>query len=167
MKYASRVQAGLINALIINFAVFGHAIIVKRPRGYKTFSMLNSAEHEIFHAHVKMPTIVGILTYISTIKTTSERLKARNFFISRYFSFYEQLKFRAQLVEQEKRFITSGSGLKIRGRNEKLLVLRCYHSQSMELDESMEHGHTRLMHTQVRVTHCLLVPSAHIFCKQF
>ena len=46
---------------------------------------------------VKMPTIVGILTFISMINTTSERLKARNFFICRYFSVYEQLKFRAQL----------------------------------------------------------------------
>ena len=43
-----------------------------------------------------MLTIVGILTFISMINTT-ERLKAGNFFISRYFSFYEQLKFRAQL----------------------------------------------------------------------
>ena len=47
--------------------------------------------------NVEMPTIVGILTFISMIITTSERLKARNFFICRYFSFYEQLKFRAQL----------------------------------------------------------------------
>ena len=47
--------------------------------------------------NVKMPTIVGILTFISMINTTSKRLKARNFFICRYFSFYEQLKIRAQL----------------------------------------------------------------------
>ena len=47
--------------------------------------------------NVKMPTIVGILTFINMINTTSERLKSRNFFICRYFSFYEQLKFRAQL----------------------------------------------------------------------
>ena len=47
--------------------------------------------------NVKMPTIVGILTFISMINTTSERLKARNFFISRYYSFYEQLKFCAEL----------------------------------------------------------------------
>ena len=47
--------------------------------------------------NVKMQTIVGILTFISTINTTCERLKARNFFICPYFSFYEQLKFRAQL----------------------------------------------------------------------
>ena len=47
--------------------------------------------------NVKMPTIVGILTFISMINTTTERPKASNFFICRYFSFYEQLKFRAQL----------------------------------------------------------------------
>ena len=47
--------------------------------------------------NVKMPTIVGILTFISRINTISERLKARNFFICRYLSLYEQLKFRAQL----------------------------------------------------------------------
>ena len=35
----------------------------------------------------KMPTIVGILTFNSMINTTSERPKARHFFICRYFSF--------------------------------------------------------------------------------
>ena len=64
----------------------------------------------ILPINVKMPTIVGILTFISTINTTSERLKARNFFISWYFSFYEQLKLRAQLSEHEKSFITLGPG---------------------------------------------------------
>ena len=44
--------------------------------------------------NVKMPTIVCILTFISMVNTTSVRLKARNFFICQYFSFYEQLKFR-------------------------------------------------------------------------
>ena len=44
--------------------------------------------------HVKMPTIVGILTFISMING----LKARNFFICLYLSFNEQLKlFGAQL----------------------------------------------------------------------
>ena len=47
--------------------------------------------------NVKMPSLVGILTFISTINTTFVRLKARNLVICRYFSFYEQLKFRAQL----------------------------------------------------------------------
>ena len=44
-----------------------------------------------------VPTIVGFLIFISMINTTSERLKARNFFICRHFSFYEQLKVCAQL----------------------------------------------------------------------
>ena len=39
--------------------------------------------------NVKMPTIVGILTFISMINTRSERLKTINFFIWWYFSFYE------------------------------------------------------------------------------
>ena len=47
--------------------------------------------------NIKMPTIVGILTFISMINKTAERLKARNFFLCWYFSFYEQLKFHAQL----------------------------------------------------------------------
>ena len=46
--------------------------------------------------NVKMPTIVGILTFISIINTTSERLKSRNFFICWYFRVYKQLKFHAQ-----------------------------------------------------------------------
>ena len=48
--------------------------------------------------NVKMPIIVGILTFISMINTTSKIRKARNFFIFRYFSFYEQLNFCAQLT---------------------------------------------------------------------
>ena len=47
--------------------------------------------------NVNMPTIGGILTFISMINTTSERLKVIHFLICRYFSFYEQLKFRVQL----------------------------------------------------------------------
>ena len=62
------------------------------PRGYPQLST-----KFILLMNVKMPTIVGILTFISMINTTSERLKARNFFICQYFSFYEQLKFLAQL----------------------------------------------------------------------
>ena len=47
--------------------------------------------------------IVGILTFISMINTTSERLtRARNLFICGYFSFYGQLKFHAQLRMKKK-----------------------------------------------------------------
>ena len=42
--------------------------------------MLHSTERKIYPAHkFKMPTIVGILTFISMINTTYERLKAGNF----------------------------------------------------------------------------------------
>ena len=47
--------------------------------------------------NVKMSAIAGILTFISLINTTFESLKARNSFTFRYFSFFEQLKFCAQL----------------------------------------------------------------------
>ena len=68
------------------------------PEVIKLFSYSTQLSTKfIQHIHVKMPTIVDIFTFISMINTTSERLKARNLFICRYFSFYEQLKFRAQL----------------------------------------------------------------------
>ena len=39
--------------------------------------------------------IVGILTFVSIINTTSERLKAREGFVFKQFRFYEQLKIHA------------------------------------------------------------------------
>ena len=54
-----------------------------QPRGYKTLFLLNSTKHKLFHAHVKMPKIVGILTFISMINKTSESLKQeRSLFFS-------------------------------------------------------------------------------------
>ena len=47
--------------------------------------------------NVTMPTTVGIVTFISMIDTTLISLKAREVFIFQHFSFYEQLKFHAQL----------------------------------------------------------------------
>ena len=47
----------------------------------------------ILLVNVKMPTIVGILTFISMINTTPEILHLS----ASKFSFYEQLEFRAQL----------------------------------------------------------------------
>ena len=60
--------------------------------------MLNSTEHKfIMLINAKMPTIVGILTFISMINETSQSLKARKEFIFLLFGFYQQLKFHAQL----------------------------------------------------------------------
>ena len=69
------------------------------PKVIKLFPCSNQLSTKvILLINVKMQTLVGILTFISImINTTSERFKASNFFICRYFSFYEQLKFRAQL----------------------------------------------------------------------
>ena len=63
------------------------------------FFMLSSTEHKIYPAYIyiQMPTIVGILTFISMINTTSESLKVRKVFIFQHVRFYEQLKFHTQL----------------------------------------------------------------------
>ena len=86
--------------------------IVKTPgleiiKLYSCSIQLNSKF--ILLVNVKIPTIVGILTFISMINTTSERLKARNFFISQHFSFYEH----SVELSMKKSFKTSGqsSGL--------------------------------------------------------
>ena len=47
--------------------------------------------------NVKMPTIVGILTFISMINTTYESLKGRKILTFKHFNCYEHLKFFAQL----------------------------------------------------------------------
>ena len=68
------------------------------PEVVKLFSCSTQLSTKfILLINFKMPTTVGILTFISMINTISERLKARDVFICRYFSFYEQLKFLAQL----------------------------------------------------------------------
>ena len=83
---------GIILYIMVSYYNPGPVII-------KLFSnSTQSSTKFILLINVKMPTIVGILTFIDMINTTSERLKARNFLICRYFSVYEQLKFRAQLI---------------------------------------------------------------------
>ena len=68
------------------------------PEVIKLFSYSTQLSKKfILLINVKMPTVVGILTFISMINTSSEGLKARNFFICWYFSCNEQLKFLAQL----------------------------------------------------------------------
>ena len=67
--------------------------------------MLNSTEHEIFLLiNVKMPTVVGILTFMSgknSILGFNEPKKSR---ISWYFYTFEHLKFDAQLSWAWKKF---------------------------------------------------------------
>ena len=47
--------------------------------------------------NVKMPAIVGILTFISRINIASESFKARKIFNFQHFTFHKQLKFHAKL----------------------------------------------------------------------
>ena len=69
----------------------GQTINYTRSQGYKKKIMLNSTI--IMLINVKMPTNIGILTFISRINTISESLKARKVFIFQHFGFYELLKF--------------------------------------------------------------------------
>ena len=65
--------------------------------GYKTFSTLTHLNMEFsLLINVKMPTIVGILTFISRTNT-SLIFRARKIFIIQHLIFYEQLTFYAQL----------------------------------------------------------------------
>ena len=59
----------------------------------------------------KMPTIVGILTFISMINATFESFKGRKSlrFIFQHFSFYKQLKFNAQLSWAWRKFYNLGA----------------------------------------------------------
>ena len=69
------------------------------PEVIKLFSYSTQLSTKfIMLINVKMPTIVGTLTFISMINTTPQSLKARNVFICRYVSVYEWLKYRARLI---------------------------------------------------------------------
>ena len=68
------------------------------PEVIKLFSYSTQLSTKfILLINVKLPTSIGILTFISMVNTRSERLKARYFFICQYFSFNEQLNFSTQL----------------------------------------------------------------------
>ena len=54
------------NSTSASFKAISELNNLSRPPGYKTFFMLNSIEHEFFSLliNVKMPTILGILTFM-------------------------------------------------------------------------------------------------------
>ena len=79
-------------------SILAHKFCQLGPEVIKLFSCSTQMSTKfILLLDVKMPTIVGILIFISMIDTTYERLKAKSFITFRKFSFYEQLKLRAQL----------------------------------------------------------------------
>ena len=68
------------------------------PEVIKLFSCSTQlSTNFIMLINVKMPTIVGILTFNSMTNKTFESLKARKVFNFLGSNFYEQLKFHAQL----------------------------------------------------------------------
>ena len=109
LAYPARLSVGIL----VSVAIYMHPLLVRAenvlasmqsrvglpgPNVIKLFSCSTELSTKfILLINVKMPTIYGILTFISMINTTDRRLKARNFFICRHFSFYEQLQFRAPL----------------------------------------------------------------------
>ena len=75
--------------------LFRTKVQITWPRGYKTFFLLNSTEHEIFlPINVKMPTIVGILTFISWKNSILGLFEPKKPNIYTY----EHLKFHSQLI---------------------------------------------------------------------
>ena len=96
------------------------------PKVIKLFHTQLSTKF-ILLINVKMSTFVSILTFVSMINTTSERLKSKNLLYLSVFKLYEQLKFVASCVEHGKSFITSGpvgtdSNI---GHDEKLICCTC------------------------------------------
>ena len=71
-----RVKCSFVEVyLLINWRKSG-------PKVIKLFSFSTQlSKIIILHIHVKMPTIVGVLTFISMIKTTSESLRVIEVFI--------------------------------------------------------------------------------------
>ena len=77
---------------------------IRNLSGLKVVKQFSCSTHLsmkfILPINVKMPTIVGILSFISRINTTSDGSKTRNIYISQIFSFYEELKFYAHFTLQ-------------------------------------------------------------------
>ena len=101
--------------------------VYTRPRGYKTFFMLNSTEHEISLGHknkntknLKVFSCSAQLSLLSWVEH-ERSLKILSVFCQ-YFKIYNQIKFHAQLSWAGKKsfkfllfyFLTSGPGVKIR-----------------------------------------------------
>ena len=87
---------------------FGHSIIwnfaesriwnIPGPEVIQLFSCATQLSlNFILLTSVQIPTIVGILTFVSRKDTASESFRARKIIIFHHFSFYEQLKVHAQL----------------------------------------------------------------------
>ena len=91
--YQQKIKLLQQEKLRINKSNMGSSVLDQAMELIKLFSCSTQLSTKfILLINVKMPTMVGILTFISMINTTSERLKGRYFFICP-----GELKFQAQL----------------------------------------------------------------------
>ena len=79
------------------------------PEVIKLFSCSPSMEFFLL-INIKMPTIVGILTFMSRKNSILGLYEPEKCCVSRYFYTYEYLNFMLNWLEHEKSFITSGPG---------------------------------------------------------
>ena len=79
--------------------------------GPKVIKLLCST-HETYAHNCEMPTLVGILTFMSMTNTAYESLKAEVYF-SAFLAFMSSDYFILRWVEHEKSFVTSAPGLNI------------------------------------------------------
>ena len=93
-----------------NQNVFPNTLTPPGPEVIKLFSYSTHLSTKfILLINVKMPTVVGILTFISRINTISEGFKAIKIVIYHHFTFYEHLKFYAQLSRAQKKVYNLGA----------------------------------------------------------
>ena len=71
------------------------------PRGYKTLFILNSTEHEVYHAHK-----CWLFNIYKHDKYSIWELESKKVLSFQHYIFYEQLKFHAQLSWAWNFFIT-------------------------------------------------------------
>ena len=71
--------------------------MISKAHSYKLLFHTQLSMNFILLINVKMTIIVGILTFVSRINTTSECFKQEKNDVFHYFTFYKQLKFHAQL----------------------------------------------------------------------
>ena len=88
----------IFQAKINCFEKFAPSVPRSGPKVIKLFLCLTQLSMKfILLINVKMPTIVGILTFISRMNIPSECFEQDKLVIFQYFTFYEQSKSRVQL----------------------------------------------------------------------
>ena len=98
-----------IKVMSLDFCLCKNTWVRSGPTVIKTFSCSTQLSTKfILLINVKMPTIVGILTFYSMINATYDRLKLETTLFVGILVFIRSWNFMLSWVEHEKSFITSG-----------------------------------------------------------